>query len=138
MGKTKSKLANESELCQSSKYIPENFTLGGVKWQVKRTVKSDNKTLVMGDCSDVTSEIRLVSEIDFDGEIMKIPIDKQEETFFHELSHAILMQMGHKDSRNEHFVQILGTFLYQFVKTAIYASESCNPVGFKLDNNNIK
>jgi hypothetical protein len=48
------------------------------------------------------------------------------------------MQMGHKDSRNEHFVQCFGTFLYQFAKTAIYTSENMNPVGFKLDNPNTK
>jgi hypothetical protein len=115
----KSKVTEEPKIAPS-KFIPEEFTLGGTKWLVTRMFKNDKGLGNMGDCSDITNEIRLVSALEFDGETMTVPLDKQEETFFHELSHAILMQMGHKDARNEHFVQCLGTFLYQFLKTAQY------------------
>jgi hypothetical protein len=134
----KKKIIEDKSKIEPSKFIPENFSLGGVDWLVIRMFKNNDGVGNMGDCSDITNQIRLVSEIEFDGETMKIPLDKQEETFYHELSHAILMQMRHKEARNEHFVQCLGTFLYQFFKTAVYTSEICNPVGFKLDNPNTK
>lgn len=47
-----------------------------------------------------------------------IPEDKQLETFWHELTHAILFEMGNKLHRSESFVTEFSKLLHQAIKSA--------------------
>ena len=44
--------------------------------------------------------------------------DKQQETFWHELTHAILFEMGNKLHRSEPFVAEFSKLLHQAIKSA--------------------
>ena len=48
-----------------------------------------------------------------------IPIHpmNQDQTFYHELVHAILNEMGHDLNNDEFFVQTFSNFLHQFITT---------------------
>jgi hypothetical protein len=117
-----------------SSYIPTGFMLGGTYWNVIRYIQGDPTMKGRpGDSSDITNEVRIVSQIEWDAEIMKIPLDKQEENFYHELTHAILSQLGDKMTRNEQFVQSFGALLYQFIKTAQYTTVITSKIGFNTN-----
>ena len=91
--------------------VPSSFMLGGVKWHVNFLQKLEDDDL--GDCYDADCQIRLsLSSRD-------IPIveEKIQETFFHELTHAILYSMGSRYTYKESFVQVVGALTYQFVKS---------------------
>ena len=95
-----------------AKAIPSYFTLGCIKWSVQRLrVCEEAVTPRMGDCSEINCTIRVFTECLG----VQIPRDKQEETFIHELVHAILFQMSHPLARNESFVQTFASFLYQYM-----------------------
>lgn len=47
-----------------------------------------------------------------------IPDDKQQETFWHELTHAVLFEMGNKLHRSEAFVTEFSKLLHQSIKSA--------------------
>jgi len=82
--------------------IPKQFQLGGVTWAVK-----DEQTIeAMGFCQLDKGLIRLSEEIKG---------DMLEQTFCHELVHAIMFSMGLRD-HDEKFVDGFGTFLHQYLK----------------------
>jgi len=82
--------------------IPKEFQLGGLTWVVK-----DGQTIeAMGFCQLDKGLIRLSEEIK--GDVL-------EQTFCHELVHAIMFSMGLRD-HDEKFVDGFGTFLHQYLK----------------------
>jgi hypothetical protein len=88
----------------------KEFTLGAIKW----TIKIDNKRLNdldnWGLCEYAKSLISLCDN--------NINEDLVEQTFCHELVHAILYSMGENElCHNERFVQKFSLLLHQFEKT---------------------
>lgn len=89
--------------------IPTEFQLGGLNWKVKRVKRLKH---AYGDCNTTTATIRIKDTPDID------PLLK-EQTFCHELTHAILIAMGKPgDEHNEEFIDGFATFLHQFLKSA--------------------
>lgn len=82
--------------------IPKQFQLGGVTW----VVKEEQTIEAMGFCQLDKGLIRLSEEIK--GDVL-------EQTFCHELVHAIMFSMGLRD-HDEKFVDGFGTFLHQYLK----------------------
>ena len=95
--------------------IPKKFSLGGIEFTVEHgDVLSEGN---LGHTKFYDSSI--VVRTHYDGH----PICKQqqEQTFYHELVHAILMVMNEMElNANEQFVDVFGQLLYQFTKTAKY------------------
>lgn len=91
--------------------IPKSFALGGITWKVrkKKRVFLDNKQECNGLCDWEKRTIYLAT-LDVTDEMM-------EETFKHELVHAILDTMTHPLSLDESFVNTFATFWHQFDKT---------------------
>ena len=83
--------------------IPKTFLLGGSKWTVEEVSKLDNCGLTLRDeCSILIRK--------------ELPIQVREQTFCHELIHAIKYAMGDQD-HNEKEVEAMGHLLHQFFKT---------------------
>lgn len=81
--------------------IPKQFQLGGVNW----TVQTGELIEAMGFCQIDKALIKLNEEIK--GDVL-------EQTFCHELVHAIMFSMGLRD-HDEKFVDGFGTFLHQYL-----------------------
>lgn len=95
--------------------IPKGFSLGGQDFVVKygRYISEGN----FGHTEFYNNEI--VVKDNFNGR----PYSKQqqEQTFFHELVHAILMIMNeHEINQNEQFVDMFGQLLYQYERSKRY------------------
>jgi hypothetical protein len=92
--------------------IPLRFALGGFDWEVVYRKRLKGR---YGDCDVSKRRITL-----------KEGIDQQllEQTFCHELQHAMEIAMGvNSDDHNEIEIDMRATFLHQFLKTAVYPQE---------------
>lgn len=85
--------------------IPSAFQLAGFDW----TIKFIPDLSEYGRCDPATQTIYI-------REGMSEQMTQQ--TFFHELVHAILFTMG-KTSHDEEFTDTFGAFLHQFEKTKV-------------------
>lgn len=95
--------------------IPKSFELFGSDWKVKHDNKAMDDSNAFGDCSYSLKEIRLAET---EG-INKLSEDKKNQTFLHELTHAILLSMHEYEiNKDEKFVNSFSELLYQFIKTA--------------------
>ena len=83
--------------------LPTSFTLAGFEWTV--VLRADLSEY--GRC-DPTTQVIYIRE----------GMNKQltEQTFFHELVHAIMFSMG-QTNHDEVFTDAFGTFLHQYDKT---------------------
>lgn len=89
--------------------IPSTFQLMGKTYTVKVIPKDQwSDAEVWGDFNPATNEIRVV----------KLGDDATEQTFYHELMHAILTAMNHKLNRDETFVDLVSGLLHQALKTS--------------------
>ena len=87
--------------------IPSEFQLGGFTWKVKKCKTLKDK---WGHCDLAKREIVLLGTLQS---------DVLEQTFYHELTHAILIAMGkHTDDHSEEWIDAFSMFLHQYVKTA--------------------
>jgi Zn-dependent peptidase ImmA (M78 family) len=94
--------------------IPKSFTIGGHHYKVK-IVKKVNKD---GDYGLITRENKTIRLKKPDREYIW---EMMEETFYHELVHAILDETENATlSNNEKFVGRLSKALYQAIKTFKY------------------
>lgn len=87
--------------------IPNQFELGGVTWKVvyRKRLKG-----CYGDTNLAKQEIRLLESL---------PQDVKEQTFCHELTHAIQIAMGYNtDDHDEVFTDNFAVFLHQYLKSA--------------------
>jgi hypothetical protein len=82
--------------------IPASFVLGGVTWRVEKLPLTD----ALGLCLYDKAVIRLDDSL---------PPDVMEQTFAHELNHALMYSMGMRD-HDERFVDGLATMLHQYFK----------------------
>lgn len=97
-----------------SKHIPKSFQLGGKTY----TVKIDNDINYDVSCHGVhepyLQKISLADTI----RNKKISQEHVEETFYHELVHAILTMISNEDlNKDEDFVNRFSAMLYQYMKT---------------------
>ncbi len=87
--------------------IPKQFDLGGTHWTVEQTTPLMG---AMGATFPGEAKVQILSTL-----------DKQikEQTFCHELTHAILFAMGKPSTEHDEvFIDGFATFLHQFFKTA--------------------
>lgn len=97
--------------------IPISYELFGSTWNIIWDNERMNDKQNYGECSYGEKTITLSNT---EG-IYKLSKDKINQTFYHELVHAILDTMHERDlSNNEKFVNTFSELLYQFVKTAKY------------------
>jgi len=86
--------------------IPEEFYLAGRRWKV---IIADLNGEEMGLCDTNTCTIKLDSENED---------EEMEDTFFHELIHAVKYTLGWKDNKkNHHECDSLGGIIMQFTNT---------------------
>ena len=85
--------------------IPMSFYLVGCQW----TVKYVEDLTEYGTCDCTTQTIRLRAGM---------PKAFTEQTFFHELVHAIMFAMGHTQ-QDEVFVDAFGALLHQYDRTKL-------------------
>jgi hypothetical protein len=89
--------------------IPTTFTLGGLKFNIQLVDDIDDTGL--GRALNCLGDIKISKH--FHGR--DIPENSMERTFYHELTHAILDEIGFKSmSDNEQFVDTFSAMLYQF------------------------
>ena len=87
--------------------IPTQFSLGGFTWKVVRRKRLKGK---YGDCNLAKREIQILDTIDD---------ELKEQTFLHELTHAIYFAMGvNQDDHNEQHIDAFAMYLHQYMKTA--------------------
>ncbi len=89
--------------------IPSSFVLGGLTWKVRFVKRLPGK---YGDCDLAKQVITIKSTISK---------ELQEQTFCHELVHAILFARGIlQENHDEQETDAFATFLHQFFTTAQY------------------
>ena len=87
--------------------IPSSFELGGFKWKVVRRKRLKDK---YGDCNLAKLEIQILDTLEQ---------ELKEQTFLHELTHAIQFAMGiEQANHNEQFTDAFAMYLHQYMKTA--------------------
>lgn len=92
--------------------VPIKFSLGGLSFNVELVDNIDDKGL--GRTLNCMGKIKLAHK--FFGTNM--PEDSIERTFYHELVHAILVELGESSlSERENFIDSFSALLYQFEKT---------------------
>lgn len=84
--------------------IPKKFELAGTTWKVLETEHLVN----CGQCHVNEATIKLDK---------KLPTDVKEQSFLHELVHAILYTMGDNTEHDEKFVDAMAHMLHQYLKT---------------------
>lgn len=86
--------------------IPKTFNLAGIKWKIQ-----ENPHLVnMGECHSQRGIIYLKPDSNYDPAV-------REQTYYHELVHAILFTMGDSGPHDEKFVDGFAALLHQYVNT---------------------
>lgn len=94
--------------------IPKSYQLGGIEWKVRHGVHHHSEGN-LGHTDFMASEIIIKNKFNN----QRYCKQQQEQTFFHELVHSILITMNEHDlNNNEQFVDIFGQLLYQFSKSA--------------------
>jgi hypothetical protein len=89
--------------------IPTEFQLGGTTWKVVLRKRLKGR---FGDCDMKRQQIQILDTL---------PEDVKDQTFYHELTHAIQIAMGYNtDDHDEVFTDNFAVFLHQFMKTAKY------------------
>lgn len=90
--------------------IPKTFQLGGHTWQVNATNELVPSSGHLGETVFNQSRIDL--------HVGGVPKNTVEQTFCHELFHAIFHVLGEDEAKsNEKLVDNLGTMLHQFLNT---------------------
>ncbi len=87
--------------------VPRQFQLAGIKW----TVRENNHLINMGECHSQRGIIYLKPDPNYN-EVVR------EQTFCHELVHAILFTMGDAGPHDEKFVDGFAALLHQYMNTA--------------------
>lgn len=100
------------------KKIPSKIVIGGQEIDVKEEVKIENNLL--GQCSVAEGWIKIANT--YDDRIQTESCKRN--TYYHELTHAILDTMGEtKLSQNEKFVNCFASFLTEAMQNAYFMEE---------------
>lgn len=97
--------------------IPSKIQVGGTWYDIVRPDRIEGK--LMGTTNYATTFISLAKYVDCD----TVSEESRDSTFFHELVHCILGEMGHELNNNEEFVQTVSTFVNQITKQMIEANK---------------
>lgn len=101
------------------KFIPETFKVGGQLINVERVHRCESNAL--GNCCVPAGSIEIAdmyNKEDAQTESAKV------NTFFHELTHSILVTMGKKElNEDEEFVSTFSSFLCEAMTTAKYKDD---------------
>jgi len=103
--------------------IPEQFELLGQTIKVIWDNDRMNDKELYGEARYGKNIIILSDKYFVDGKMKRIPQDKINHTFIHELMHFILHNMGSKLDNDENFIDLFSGLLYQFFKSAKYAQD---------------
>lgn len=96
--------------------IPEQISVGGVLYEIKQVERCDDN--VLGNCCAAEGRIEIADKWDKDRQQCQ---DSKRQTFYHEVTHAILDTMGeHELSKNEKFVNTFSSFLNEALRNARY------------------
>lgn len=104
---------------KNTSLIPTEFNVGGQKYEVRNVERCDNNSVGLSSyCGGFVEIARVFNKDDIQGEGNKV------NTFFHELIHVILDNMGEKElSSNEKFVSTFAGFLTEAMTTAEYTED---------------
>ncbi len=98
--------------------VPSRFTLGSLGFTARTLPAEDLHALAGGECYGLfrpdSQEIFVTAPRKGLSEALRA------QTFYHELSHALLWTIGSKDYENEKAVDALGHALKQFMETREY------------------
>lgn len=87
--------------------IPSEFQLGGMTWKVVKRKRLKGR---YGECDLKKLQIQILDTI---------PQELKEQTFCHELVHAIKIAMGsNTDDHNEQEIDAFATYLHQYLTSA--------------------
>lgn len=95
--------------------IPQTFKLGNQTYRVHFTQTMPTRGH-MGEIDYVKRSITIARNSSVDGRSFKT--EEMDDTFWHEVTHAILRDMGHKLWSNERFVTRFARRLTEVVNTA--------------------
>jgi len=95
--------------------IPKSFKLGSQLYSVHFTQAMPGRGH-MGEVDYVKRQITIARTSNMDGRSFKT--EEMDDTFWHEVTHAILRDMGHKLWSNERFVTRFARRLTEVVNTA--------------------
>lgn len=94
--------------------IPSSFKLNGVTISVGFDNRYCTDNHCYGECDFKDNEITLCKE--FEGK--RLPKKTLDQTFYHELAHALFHQAGlHKQKWNEELIDKIGMLLYEYERT---------------------
>lgn len=96
--------------------IPSKIQVGGAWYDISYPDRIEGK--LMGITNYATTTISLAKFVDMD----EVSEESRDSTYFHELVHCILGEMGHDLNNNEEFVQTVSTFVNQICKQMIEAN----------------
>lgn len=99
--------------------LPKSFELMGRVFQVKIVPNLVNENDAVGEAKFRVDEVRLQKIT----ESCPLTKDKQMQSYYHELVHHIICEMGYEfrnDNEEEKFVTLFSKLLYQGLKTAKY------------------
>ena len=97
--------------------IPSKIQVGGTWYDIIYQDRIEGK--LMGITNYATTTIQLAKFVDMD----EVSEESRDSTYFHELVHCILGEMGHDLNNNEEFVQTVSTFVNQICKQMIEANK---------------
>ena len=98
------------------KEIPETISVGGVLHEIVQVERCADNNL--GNCCVAEGRIEIADKWDKDRKQCQ---DSKRQTFYHELTHAILDTMGESElSKNEKFVNTFSSFLNEALRNARY------------------
>lgn len=101
------------------KKIPDKFQVGGQKIEVRFVKRCDDNDL--GECCYAGGFIEIANNFGKDDVQSD---DSKRNTFFHEMTHAILRTMGEYElNSNEKFVNCFAGFLTEAMSKAVFEEE---------------
>lgn len=95
--------------------IPKQFRIGRTRFNV-RTVRKLRRRGTMGELDTNTNCLTIATQSNLSGRVFKR--EELTDTFWHEVTHAILKDMGSEQWDDEHFVTEFSNRLTQVINTA--------------------
>ena len=102
-----------------SKFVlPAKIKIGGQEIEIKNVSRYNGKAL--GRCCLASGYIEIAKTFNDDSGDNPQTITSQENTFYHEVTHAILMTMGeHSLNENEKFISVFSSFLTEVMQVVV-------------------
>ena len=95
--------------------IPEEFTVGGIKYNVSFVDHTKDIDYNLGIHSSLTHEIKIAKQTTYEDREIKVPDDEILLTYLHELGHCF--GVYYKDDHSEEFACAFSHFMFEYLKT---------------------